>query len=256
MIDIAKHIQVAGGKKIYFASDFHFGIPDYKSSRERERLVCAWLDAISKDAQHIFLLGDLFDAWMEYKRVVPKGNVRFLGKLASLTDAGIVITVFTGNHDLWMRGYFEKELGIEVVKHAVNVSINQKIFHIGHGDGLSSMEWRYNLMKYILHHPICQWLYRRIHPNTGIAIADFFSRLGPKHKYKDLKMKPDHKEYQIQYAIQMLKHQRIDYFVFGHRHIPLHRKLLNNSEFVNLGDWINYNTYAKFDGNLMTLEKY
>jgi UDP-2,3-diacylglucosamine hydrolase len=244
------------GKKIYFASDFHFGIPDYKTSLQREKLVCQWLDVVGADAQQIYLLGDLFDAWMEYHKVVPKGYVRFLGKLAQLTDAGVEIIVFTGNHDLWMNDYFEQELNINVFKKIQTFKVNEHTFHIGHGDGVSPLEWKYVMMKKVLHYPLCQWLYRRLHPNTGLGLADFFSRLGPKHKYEKLQMRPDAAEYQIEYANRIAKTQMIDYFVFGHRHIPLLRKINEQATFVNLGDWITFNTYAVFDGKQMRLEEH
>jgi len=180
------HIVLEQGKKIYFASDFHFGIPDYKSTRAREVLVCAWLDSIQSDAQQIYLLGDLFDSWMEYKKVVPKGSIRFLGKLAELTDAGIEVIVFTGNHDLWMHGYFEQELNIRVYKTVRDLTIAGKRFHLGHGDGVSPDEKVYKMMKAILHSKVSQFIYRQVHPDLGLRLADFFSRLGPKHKYADL----------------------------------------------------------------------
>jgi UDP-2,3-diacylglucosamine hydrolase len=250
------NVQLQAGKKLYFASDFHFGIPDYDTSMIREKLVCQWLDSIKYDAQEIYLLGDLFDSWMEYKRAVPKGFVRFLGKLAELSDSGIRIIVFTGNHDLWMYGYFEKELNIQVIKTVQTFKVNEQAFHIGHGDGVSALEQKYKIMKAILHHPICQWLYARLHPNLGLWMADTFSRLGPKHKYEDLQMKNDDKEYQLHYANAMLQKNDIDYFIFGHRHIPILRKLNEKATFINLGDWISFNTYAVYDGENISLLEY
>ena len=244
------------GKKIYFASDFHFGIPDYESTRKRELKVCAWLESVRHDAQVIFLLGDLFDAWMEYKKVVPKGNIRFLGKLAELSDKGIEIIVFTGNHDLWMHGYFEQEMQIRVYKTAQTFDINQKLFHLAHGDGVSKKEWKYRIMKSLLHSKVSQWVYRQLHPDLGLRLADFFSRLGPKHKYDDLSMKDHAKEFQILYANSLLQQRHYDYFIFGHRHIPCEFELQAGSKFINLGDWISYDTYAIFDGETTRLLKY
>lgn len=250
------NVHLKQGKKIYFASDFHFGIPDYEETRKRELLVCNWLDEIKKDAQQIYLLGDIFDSWMEYKMVVPKGSVRFLGKLAELSDAGIEVIVFTGNHDLWMHGYFQEELNIQVIKTLQSLKINDKIFHIGHGDGVCSKEWKYILLKKLLHSKWSQFIYRQLHPNIGLYLADWFSRLGPKHKYKDLGMKKNEEEYQIIYANECLSKTHYDYFIFGHRHIPLTLQLNDSSTFINLGDWISYNTYAVFDGQNTILEKY
>jgi UDP-2,3-diacylglucosamine hydrolase len=249
-------IDLLPGKRIYFASDFHFGIPDYSATRAREIRICKWLDSVKQDAQQIYLLGDLFDSWMEYKLVVPKGYVRFLGKLAELADAGIEIIVFTGNHDLWMHGYFEQELGIKVFKHPQTIQIGSKQFHLGHGDGLSPQESTYRIMKYVLHHPVSQWIYRQLHPDLGLRLADYFSRLGPKHKYADLSMKEPEQEYQLQYAEMMLKKRHFDYFIFGHRHIPCCMELTSGAIFINLGDWISYDTYAVFDGQTTVLSKY
>ncbi|MEZ5046536.1 MAG: UDP-2,3-diacylglucosamine diphosphatase [Chitinophagaceae bacterium] len=249
-------VSLPPNKKIYFASDFHFGIPDYETSLQREKKVCNWLDEIRKDAFQIYLLGDLFDAWMEYKRVVPKGFVRFLGKLAELSDAGIEIQVFTGNHDLWMHGYFEKELNIKVFKTIKTMTIHNKKFLIGHGDGLSKHEKKYKLMKGVIQHPFSQFLYRQLHPNVGIGIADYFSRLGPKHKYLEVKLKPFEQEYQWQFATEYLQKEKIDYFIFGHRHLSYDTQLNTTSRLINLGDWISLDTFAEFDGNDLLLKKW
>ncbi len=249
-------VQLKEGKKIYFASDFHFGIPDYEQTRKREVIVCSWLDAIKSDAQQIYLVGDIFDSWMEYKLVVPKGTVRFLGKLAEIADAGIEIIVFTGNHDLWMHGYFEQELGIKVIKTAQSFKINDQLFHVAHGDGVCSKEWKYILLKKLLHSTWSQFIYSKLHPDLGLRLADWFSRLGPKHKYVDLGMKDHAEEYQILYAKSCLLKKEFNYFIFGHRHIPLKLQLNDSSTFINLGDWISYNTYAVFDGKKVILEKY
>ena len=248
-------LELAPGKKAYFASDFHFGIPDAAATRLREQRVCRWLDMIRKDAQYIFLLGDLFDSWMEYKRVVPRGTVRFLGKLAELRDQGIDIQVFTGNHDLWMHGYFEEELGIPVHKSLLDLTLAGKKFCLGHGDGVWKGEKKYLLMKAVLHHPVSQFLYRQLHPDLGLRLADFFSRLGPKHKAGETPLRPLEEEYQIRFARETLQHIHYDYFIFGHRHIPLSVDLQEGVHFLNLGDWISHDTYAVFDGIGVKLEK-
>ncbi len=250
-----QEITLNEGKKIYFASDFHFGIPDYVATRRREELVCEWLDSIKEDAQVIFLLGDIFDSWMEYKKVVPKGSIRFLGKIAELSDSGIQIVFFTGNHDLWMHGYFQQELNATVYKEPQTISINGRIFHLAHGDGLYPKERRYRFMKAIIQHPLSQFIYRQLHPDIGLRLADFFSRLGPKHKYQDLKMKSADQEYQLLYANDILKRDRVHYFIFGHRHIPILLEISAESTFVNVGDWITYNTFAVFDGKEVLLSK-
>ena len=249
-------IQLQKGKKVYFASDFHFGIPDYATSRIREEKICAWLDEIKADAQQIYLMGDLFDSWMEYKKVVPKGNIRFLGKLAELSDAGIEIIVFTGNHDLWMHGYFEQELNAKVYKTVKTIQINDKIFHLGHGDGVSKKESSYLFLKNLLHNKVAQFIYRQVHPDLGLKLADYFSRMGPKHKYADLKMKPEEEEFQLLYAKEIISKTYYDFIIFGHRHIPIVMKLNVSATFVNLGDWISHYTFAQFDGEKLELKKY
>lgn len=245
------------GKKIYFASDFHLGIPDRATSIARERRLCNWLDEVSKDAAEIYLVGDLFDTWFEYKNVVPKGYTRFLGKLASLTDAGLHIEAFTGNHDLWMRGYFEEELNIEVHHHPIERIYNGKKFFIAHGDGLGPGDNGYKLLKKVLRSPFSQWLYRRLHPDTGVGLAGWFSRLGPKHTDdQEEKFQGPDKEWLVQFALGKLKEEHIDYFIFGHRHITLEYPLPQDSLYVNLGDWLHFDSYAEFDGKDLRLKYY
>ncbi len=249
-------MDIPEGKKIYFASDFHFGIPDHASSIAREKRVCAWLDEIKKDAEQLYLVGDLFDAWFEYRKVVPKGYTRFLGKLAELSDAGLHIEAFTGNHDLWMRGYFQDELNIPVHHQPVEREFNGKKFFIGHGDGLGPGDYKYKVLKAILRNSFSQWLYRRVHPDTGVGIAEWFSRLGPKHTQEEEKFLGPEKEWLVQLCLEKLKTEKIDYFLFGHRHITLEYPLPNNSLYVNLGDWIRYDSYAVFDGKELKLKYY
>lgn len=242
------------GKKIYFASDFHLGIPDHATSLARERRLCQWLDRIQQDAAHLFLVGDLFDAWFEYRHVVPKGYVRFLGKLATLRDAGLPIEAFTGNHDLWMRGYFEDELNIPVHHDPIERTWNGRRFFIGHGDGLGPGDHGYKLLKKVLRNPVSQWLYRRIHPDTGFGLASWFSRLGPKHNDSEEVFQGAEREWLVQFCLETLKSTPIDYFIFGHRHLALEYPLPNGSLYVNLGDWIRYNSYAVFDGESLRLD--
>ena len=245
------------GKKIYFASDFHLGIPNHAASLVREKRICKWLDEIKHDAAYIFLVGDMFDSWLEFKHVVPKGFVRLLGKLAALRDSGIMIEAFTGNHDLWMRGYFEEELNIPVHHKAIRRTINGKQFLIAHGDGLGPGDYGYKFLKSILRNPICQWLYRRVHPDTGMALASYFSRLGPKHEgaIKE-EFKGAENEFLVQYCLSVLEKEQIDFFIFGHRHLAIEYPLPNNSLYVNLGDWINFNSYGVFDGHHLKLQYY
>lgn len=253
----SRSIEIPAGKYAYFASDFHFGIPDYETSLAREREVCMWLDQIKPSAEYLFLMGDVWDTWLEYKKVVPKGTTRFLGKLAALSDAGVHIIFFTGNHDLWTRDYFTQELNIEVIHEHSTFKINQSSVHLGHGDGVGPGDKKYKLLKAVLRNKICQFLYRNVHPDLGFKIASFLSKQGPKHKYKDLEFFGEDKELQVLYAKELLQKQHIDYFVFGHRHIPNHLPLGAKSHFINLGDWLSYKTYARLGETmeLLTFDK-
>ncbi len=245
------------GKHLYFASDFHLGIPNRESSLAREKRICQWLDQIQENAHTIFLVGDLFDVWFEYRRVVPKGYVRFLGKLAELSDAGISIEVFTGNHDLWMDGYFEQEMGIPVHKEPIERSYNGKKFFIAHGDGLGPGDQGYKLLKSLLSHPLAQWLYRLIHPNLGIGLAAWLSGMGPKHLEGNSRgFQGVDKEWLVQFAMEKQKQDPIDYFIFGHRHIALTYSLPQGGLYLNLGDWISLNTYARFNGVQLELKTF
>lgn len=225
---------------IYFASDFHFGIPDHATSLDREKRVCRWLDQTAMDATAIFLVGDLFDVWFEYRHVVPRGHTRFLGKLAELSDRGIAIEAFTGNHDLWMRDYFLTELNIPVHHAPIRRTYSGRQFFIGHGDGLGPGDHGYKLLKKILRNPASQWLYRRLHPDFGIGIASRLSRMGPKHTEdsKEVFLGPD-REWLVQYSEEVLQKENIDFFIFGHRHLPIDHTLSNGSRYINLGDGSN-----------------
>ena len=248
-------MQLKPGKKIYFLSDFHLGAPDHETSLIREKRIVKFLDDIKNDAEVIFILGDLFDFWYEYKKVVPKGFVRILGKLAELTDGGITIYFFVGNHDMWMNGYFEKELNIEVFHEPKEFDFNGKKFLIGHGDGLGPGDHRYKMMKKVFRSKFSQTLFGMLHPSAGIGIADYFSRKSRATTGSgDEHFLGDDKEWLIIYAKDMLEKKHVDYFIFGHRHLPIEYKLNDESVYINLGDWIKYFTYAVFDGENLSLK--
>ncbi|MDB5222553.1 MAG: metallophosphoesterase [Chitinophagaceae bacterium] len=244
-------------KKIYFLSDFHLGAPDYASSLIREKRIVKFLDEIKNDAAQIFILGDLFDFWYEYKTVVPKGFVRILGKLAELTDAGIEIHFFVGNHDMWMKGYFEKELNIKVYHQPHEFDLNGKKFFIGHGDGLGPGDHRYKALKRVFRNKFSQWMFGFLHPRVGIGMADYFSRKSRATTGKtDEQFLGEDKEWLIIFSREMLKTKHYDYFIFGHRHLPIDFKLNDATYYINLGDWIKYNSYAIFNGENVELKFY
>ena len=250
-------MQIPKGKKIYFASDNHLGAPTMEASRPREKKFVAWLDEIKTDAHTIFLLGDLFDFWFEYKTVIPKGFTRILGKLAEIADSGIPIHYFVGNHDLWMKGYFEEELGIPVYYKPKEFVFNDKAFFIGHGDGLGPGDKGYKRMKRVFKSPFFNWLFRWGHPDIGMRIAQYFS---VKNKLisgvDDATFLGEDKEWLILYCKKKLEEAHRDYFVFGHRHLPLDIQLNDSSRYINLGDWITYFTYGVFDGEEIELREY
>jgi UDP-2,3-diacylglucosamine hydrolase len=241
--------------KIYFASDFHLGIDARLTSSDRERQIVRWLDMVSADATAIYLVGDLFDFWFEYRSVVPKGYLRLFGKLADLVDAGLEIHIFTGNHDMWLGSYLKDELGIQVIREPIIVTHDAKRFMIGHGDGLGPGDYGYKFIKKVFANPISQWCYGRIHPNTAFRIANFWSGRSRRGAIKkDMWLGKD-EEWLVQYAEAQAKLQQIDYFIFGHRHLPIFCTLQNaKSIYVNLGDWLEYNSYASFDGNDLKLQ--
>lgn len=248
---------MATGKKIYFASDFHLGVPDFERSLVREKHIVAWLDEIKHDAQEIYLIGDIFDFWFEYKHAVPKGYVRLLGKLAELADSGIQLTLFTGNHDMWMFDYLPRELGATLYRDPITREYGGKKFYIGHGDGLGPGDHGYKFIKKVFANKVCQWLFGWLHPNLGIGMADYWSRKSRNANQEgDRKFLGEDQEWLAIYSKDILKSQHVDYFIFGHRHLPLDLKVGESSRYINLGDWINYYTYAVFDGNDLELKEY
>ena len=244
-------------QKIYFASDFHLGVPTYEASLAREKKVVAWLDSIKQDAAEIFLVGDLFDFWFEYKYVAPKGFIRLLGKIAEITDSGTPVHVFTGNHDMWLRNYLPKEIGITLHKEPVEREFGGKKFFIGHGDGLGPGDLNYKFLKKMFANPFLQWCFARLHPNLAFAVANYFSgksRIATGSS--DSVYLGDDKEWLVVYCKEKLREKHYDYFVFGHRHLPIDLNLTEKSKYINLGEWINYYTYAEFDGTDINLKKF
>ena len=250
-------MELKKGKKIYFASDNHLGAPSREKSLEREKIFVRWLDEIKKDACEIFLLGDLFDFWVEYDEVVPKGFIRVLGKLAEISDSGIQINFFVGNHDLWIKNYFQQELGIRVFKKSTQFNFNNNLFYIGHGDGLGPSDRGYKILKKIFTNSVIQFLFRIIHPDIAIKLGRYFSQKSKLLSGDEVSdFLGDDNEWLIQYCKKKLKHENINFFIFGHRHLPLDIDLSSNSKYINLGDWIKHFSYAIFDGKKLELKKF
>lgn len=244
-------------KKIYFASDFHLGAPDYASSLTREKKIVAWLNKIEPTAEEIFLVGDLFDFWFEYKRAIPRGFARIQGKIAELTDKGIPVHVFTGNHDMWIFDYLPKELGVQLYREPIEREFFGKRYFIGHGDGLGPGDKGYKFLKKVFANKFCQWCFARLHPNFGIWLADKSSKTSrAKTGSSDEKFLGDENEWLVQYCKEKLKTKHYDYFIFGHRHLPLEIKVGENSTYFNLGEWINYNTYLEVSEDKVELKTY
>jgi UDP-2,3-diacylglucosamine hydrolase len=243
--------------KIYFASDQHFGAPTPEKSKVREAKFVSWLDTVKKDADTLFLLGDLFDFWFEYKTVVPKGFVRVLGKIAELRDAGIKIHFFVGNHDLWMRDYFEKELDIKVYYKPQVFTFNDKVFFIGHGDGLGPGDKGYKRMKKVFTNAFSKWLFRWLHPDIGVKLGQYLSTQNKLISgEEDVVFLGKDQEWLVQYAREKLKMQHYDYFVFGHRHLPMEIAINDKSTYINLGDWVSHFTYAVFENGKLSLKNF
>ena len=241
------------GEKIYFASDFHLGFPSFEKSIEREKKVVRWLDNIRSDAREIYLLGDIFDYWFEYRRVVPRGFTRFLGKISEITDSGIPVHFFTGNHDIWVFDYLPRETGIILHREPVIKEFNGLKFYLGHGDGLGPGDKKYKLLKKVFTSKTLQWLFARLHPNFSVWFAHKWSHSSRFSKVND-PFKGEDKELLTIYAKEKLKTQHFDYFIFGHRHIPLNHPLSDKTRFLHTGDWINNFSYCVFDGEKVDLK--
>lgn len=249
------HINLPEGKHLYFASDFHLGAPTHESSRTREKVIINWLDYIKPKAGAIFLLGDIFDFWFEYHHVIPKGYIRLQGKLAELADAGIPLVLFTGNHDMWMFDYFPQEINLKIFRHPKTLYINNKKIMAGHGDGLGTSDKGYKILKKIFHSSWSQKAFRLIHPDLGIAIANAWSSKSRNGK-EDEKFINKENEWIFNYCQALEQKDHHDYYIFGHRHLPLDLDINVNSKYINLGEWMSNYSYALFDGEQVRLQKF
>ena len=251
-----ENITLSEGKKIFFISDFHLGVPTAEISLERERKIIRWIESVQAEAQAIFFVGDVYDFWFEYKYTIPKGFMRFQGKLAELADRGIKLYFFPGNHDLWMFGYYEKELGATVSRKPIQFTINQKKFYVVHGDGYGPRDKLHKLMLKVfesrffqaIFHNVPNWFSYGIAQNwskhSRIANADFDEKF----------LGEDEWLWAYSKQLELIAHH--DYYIFGHRHLPLDLKVGDNARYINLGEWFRACTYAVFDGNEVAFKKF
>jgi UDP-2,3-diacylglucosamine hydrolase len=246
--------------KIYFASDFHLGVPDHDSSLLREKKLVAWLEMARQDAAEIFLMGDLFDFWFEYKTAIPRGYARLLGKLAEITDAGIPVHLFRGNHDMWAFDYLTSELNIQLHRDPEFHEFYGKHFYLAHGDGLGPGDHGYKFIKMVFANKVNQWLFRLVHPDLGIRIALFWSRRSriagneKEKKVSDRNLDMIRERITVHSAQLLKQHPELDYLIYGHYHYPLVTPLTQEVTQVVLGDWIRHFTYAVFDGERLDLK--
>lgn len=245
------------GKKAYFVSDLHLGAPALKNNRERELAFVSWLNEIREDASHLFLVGDIFDFWYEYKTVVPRGFVRTLGKIAELSDAGVEVHFFTGNHDVWVFDYLPSELGLTLHRNEFRTSLSGKNFFIAHGDAFDASDKGYLLLRKIFTSKTLQWMFSRIHPNFSLSLGHRWSKHSRISKgVVGEGFKGTENEGMFIFAESLLKQEKVDYFIFGHRHVLIDCPVGENSRYINLGDWIVHFSYGVFDGNEFNLKQY
>lgn len=243
-------------KNIYFASDFHLGAPSYTESRKREDRIVSWLNFIEPTCSELFLMGDIFDFWFEYGKVIPKGFIRLQGKLAQMADGGIKIYFFKGNHDMWVNDYFTKEIGLTIINDELIIERNGKKFYLHHGDGLGPGDAKYKFLRKVFRNPFCQWLFAVLPPRIGMFIANGWSGSSRVANNKKEVFLGEDQEWLAIYAKAQLEKEHFDYFIFGHRHLPLNIELNKHSRYVNIGEWINYNSYGVFDGEELLLKYY
>lgn len=243
------------GKKIYFASDVHLGAPSIKDHRQHEKIFVDWLNKIKPTTAELYLMGDIFDFWYEYKHVVPRGFARLLGKLAEFTDDGIPVHFFTGNHDIWIFDYLPEETGVILHREPIIKTFDGKQFYLGHGDGLGPYDKGYNRLKKIFTNKTIQWLFSRLHPNFAFGIAKGWSKQSrlKNESSEGAKFLGEDKEWLILYAKDILAKQHIDFFIFGHRHLDLHLNINDKTQFIYLGDWVKIFSYGVWDGEKFEL---
>ncbi|GCD76779.1 UDP-2,3-diacylglucosamine hydrolase [Thermaurantimonas aggregans] len=243
--------------KIFFISDLHLGVDAKFTSIQRERLFVKWLEKYGAEMNELYVVGDLFDFWFEYKKAVPRGFTRAIGSLALLADSGVKIHFFTGNHDLWIFDYLPNEIGCTLHRNPITQIINGKKFFIGHGDGLGPGDYGYKFLKKVFTNPLAQWLFRHVHPDIGIRLAQGSSRVSRKHTGgSDAVFTSKEQEWLYHYCLEVLQSEHVDYFIFGHRHLPLDLQVGSHSRYINLGEWLHYQTYAVWNGTELELRAF
>lgn len=251
---MTESILLTPGKKAYFISDLHLGLHPKDQSLIREKKVVQWLDFIKDDVQVLFLVGDIFDYWYEYKHVAPQGFLRFLGTLAQLADNGVEIHFFTGNHDVWVFDYLPREIGLRVHHRAFLININNQTFYLAHGDGCGPGDVGYKMLKWVFNNKTLQWLFSHlVHPDFSMKLGHYWSKNSRYARGLIETYMGDHREYQVLFAKEKLKKEHFDYFIFGHRHLAKDNDLNGKSRLIMLGEWITLSTYAVFDGTHLSL---
>ena len=240
--------------KIYFASDFHLGLPAGTPPLDREKKVVSWLNSIAPDASAIYLLADIFDFWWEYRLVVPKGFTRFLGTISTITDSGIPVHFFTGNHDMWVGRYLEDECGMIIHNSPLTTDFDGKLFHLAHGEGLGTKDRAYRILLAIFRNRPLQKMYSALHPALGVGIGHRWSLSSRLGKGITKEFLGEDKEDLIRYAKSVLVKEKIDYFIFGHRHLAMSYKLNESAGIVFLGDWLHAGNYAVWDGESLNFK--
>jgi UDP-2,3-diacylglucosamine hydrolase len=240
--------------KIYFASDFHLGLNTGTPPLDREKKVVRWLKSVAGDAKEIYLLGDIFDFWWEYRLVVPRGYTRFLGTVSEITDSGVPVHFFTGNHDMWVRDYLSAECGMIIHTSPITSIFNGRTFHLAHGEGLGTKEVSYKILLSIFRNKTLRALYSFLHPSIGVGIGHMWSLSSRLGKGLEQQFYGEEKEDLIRYAKTVLSDEPVEYFIFGHRHLAMKYIFQQTVEIVFLGDWIKHGSFAEWDGSVLTFK--
>ncbi len=247
-------------KPIYFIADAHLGSWAVSHHRTQERRLVRFLDDIKNKAGAVYMLGDMFDFWYEWRRVVPRGFTRFLGKISELTDLGVEVHYFIGNHDIWAFDYLNRECGVVLHREPLTTELYGKEFFIAHGDGMGDPKKSFHIIRSIFHNKTCQWMFSRLlHPNVAMRFGLTWARHSrlKREEGEEPPYMGEDKEYLVLFTKEYKKtHPNIDFFIYGHRHIELDLVLSRDTRMLVLGDWITQFTYARWDGEHLTLANY